>query len=238
MYVERLVALLSPRVPVGPSRIEIVAEPVGGHVRVACPSTLLPPRGECSARARAVQHGGTPVSASSSPPSSPQLARSALTSSPSPLSPLVIRPGAGVATPGPGDLSTAKIPAAGTAGQIHLREYRCDPGVGPPLHRHSREDEIFWVLEGTLAFFVDGQRHAAQPGTCIFAPRGLAHTFRNTGTTPARIIAIATPGTNSESFTGELGDLMSGPGELQAKMPRMMEVCTRHGIEILGPNPL
>lgn len=155
-----------------------------------------------------------------------------------PLLPMFIPPGGGPAIAGPGDLSFTKLAAAATGGQIHLREYRCDPGVGPPLHQHSREDEIFWVLEGSLMFIVDGQSHRAEAGACLFAPRGRPHTFRNTGPGPARLIAMATPGDNSERFTAEFSALMSVAGDAGSKVPRMAEVCARHGIEILGPNPL
>jgi uncharacterized cupin superfamily protein len=42
---------------------------------------------------------------------------------------------------------------------------------GPPLHVHSSEDELFYVLEGELAFQVDAQRILAKGGTTIFALR-------------------------------------------------------------------
>ncbi len=51
-------------------------------------------------------------------------------------------------------------------------------GFSPPRHVHTREDEVFLVLDGDVCFDVDGERRAAGPGTTVYMPRGVPHSFR------------------------------------------------------------
>ena len=89
-----------------------------------------------------------------------------------------------------------KVKAKDTLGAYSLTESIVQPSTGPVPHRHSREDESFYVLEGELEFRMGerGERRiVAAPGTFVFAPRGIPHTFRNVGTTPARVLVIISP---------------------------------------------
>ena len=51
-------------------------------------------------------------------------------------------------------------------------------GFSPSRHVHTREDEVFLVLDGDVCFDVDGERRAAGPGTTAYMPRGVPHSFR------------------------------------------------------------
>ncbi|MDD7968885.1 cupin domain-containing protein [Actinomycetospora lemnae] len=64
---------------------------------------------------------------------------------------------------------------------------------GPPPHRHLADDEAFYVLEGTVAFLLDGVSHHCGPGSAVSVPRGSAHAFANPGSEPARVLVITTP---------------------------------------------
>ena len=71
------------------------------------------------------------------------------------------------------------------------------PGTpGPVPHRHSREDELWYILEGQLEFRIGerGERTlVAGPGETVFGPRGIPHTFRAVGTIPARYVFVVAP---------------------------------------------
>src|SRR5919107_3217720 len=63
------------------------------------------------------------------------------------------------------------------------------PGFpGPVRHRHARMTDIFYVLEGTLAFDLGGERRFLGPGGFVLVPPGVAHTFANPGREPARFL--------------------------------------------------
>ncbi len=152
--------------------------------------------------------------------------------------PLFISPTQGRSLRGPGDLSLVKLSADDTADQLSLAEYVCEPGVGPPLHRHTREDETFWVLDGEIAFFVDGAVLTAAAGSCVFAPRGKPHTFKNCTARSARMLLIVTPPRNFEEFYAGFLKIVEHPTAPDETMERVAALGVRHGVDLLGPNPL
>ena len=65
--------------------------------------------------------------------------------------------------------------------------------LGAPLHRHKREDESSYVLEGRVGALLGDETVVAGPGDLIFKPRNQWHTFWNAGDEPARILEIISP---------------------------------------------
>ena len=111
-------------------------------------------------------------------------------------------------------------------------------GFSPPRHTHTREDEVFVVEDGDLCFDIDGRRLLAGPGTSVFMPRGVAHTFRVQSAT-ARVLGIMTPG-DFESLFRELGvpatrRTLPAPGTVPFDVPRVMTDQRRRGTEVVGP---
>jgi quercetin dioxygenase-like cupin family protein len=86
--------------------------------------------------------------------------------------PKVVPPGAGKALHVLGDVVTSLVAGADTGGAYAAQQQVSQPGGGPPLHRHSREDEGCFVLEGEYEFRVGEQTVRAAPGTVVFGPRG------------------------------------------------------------------
>src|SRR5947208_517201 len=65
--------------------------------------------------------------------------------------------------------------------------------LAAPLHRHTREDEFSYVLEGWVGALLGEEVVIGQPGDLIFKPRGQWHTFWNAGEEPARLLEIISP---------------------------------------------
>jgi quercetin dioxygenase-like cupin family protein len=74
-------------------------------------------------------------------------------------------------------LVVVKLPAASVPLSIGVTEITTPQGSGPPFHVHSREDELFYILEGTYLVTLGGRQVEAQPGTWLYGPRGLAHGY-------------------------------------------------------------
>ena len=89
--------------------------------------------------------------------------------------------------------NTDKLNSQDTGGLFHFSEVLVQPGGGPPPHVHSREDELFYILEGEMDLEVAGQRVTGGPGTLAYLPRGVAHRFGNSSTAPARMLGLITP---------------------------------------------
>src|SRR5919205_302036 len=83
---------------------------------------------------------------------------------------------------------TLKATGESTGAGLLLLENLTAPGGGPPPHIHTREDEFWYVLDGTFEIRIGDEVHAVGPGGLAFAPRGTVHNFRNATETPGRIL--------------------------------------------------
>lgn len=94
-----------------------------------------------------------------------------------------------------------------TAGLLGCDMAQLMPGfMGAPPHWHDGFDEIVYVMDGTLQVWVDGQLTSVETGDWHLRPRGLPHSFWNSGSTPAHFINFYTPG-GHEDYLHELGSL-------------------------------
>jgi quercetin dioxygenase-like cupin family protein len=140
----------------------------------------------------------------------------------------------------PGEGATVRNPLGGpltfkargeeTNGSLTAFESTVAPGEGPPLHVHANEDEILYVVEGTLRFKLEGEILLAPPGSFAFVPRGARHTWQNVGETPARLLVIFTPSGMERFFEsfGELPDSASAPEAFRA-------LDSEVGMDVVGP---
>ena len=149
-----------------------------------------------------------------------------------------VAPGEGKALWVAGDLVTLKVVGEDTDGAFVLGEEVSPPGGGPPPHVHRREDEMFCVLEGEYEFLVGERTIRAGAGSVVYGPRNVPHSFKNVGTTPARLLAFVTPA-GFEGFLEETGEEAtegsSPPKPGQEEIERMLAVAPRYGIEMLPP---
>jgi mannose-6-phosphate isomerase-like protein (cupin superfamily) len=106
------------------------------------------------------------------------------------------------------------------------------PMGGPPLHRHSREDESFYILEGEFDFETDGKLYHAGPGCSMSLPRGRPHRFQNVGSTSGRMLSIVQPA-GFERFFLELAVAAAGMKEPDRSV--MVPIFEKYGLELLGP---
>src|SRR5690348_18330314 len=116
-----------------------------------------------------------------------------------------------------------------SGGGFSLVEHPMEPhALAAPLHRHSREDEYSFVLEGRVGADLGGEIIYGEPGDLIFKPRGQWHTFWNAGDTPARILEIISPA-GFENFFVELDAL---GGALQAPPEALADLCARYELDM------
>ena len=65
---------------------------------------------------------------------------------------------------------------------------------GPESHVHADEDDVFYVLEGTLSFFLGDHWIEASRGALVIAPGGVPHDFENRTDARAGFLNISVPG--------------------------------------------
>ena len=137
-----------------------------------------------------------------------------------------------------GMLQTIKIGRQDTDGAYGLVEVVVPAGVGSPWHVHPEEDEWFYVLEGELTIWVDGETHVAPAGSFVLGPRDIPHTFIVSSET-ARFLLVTEPG-DFAGFVRARAEHAPGP-ELPPGPPTppdmelVMKTAAEYGLEILGP---
>jgi quercetin dioxygenase-like cupin family protein len=111
------------------------------------------------------------------------------------LSPRIIAlpPEAGEAWWWFGGLAVIKLAGRQTEGRFSLIEAVWPPKLEVPLHVHSREDELFHVLEGKISYRVGDSRIDAGPSHTVFAPKNIPHGFVVTSSEPARYLIVYSP---------------------------------------------
>lgn len=120
-------------------------------------------------------------------------------------------------------------PAAITGGRFTVIEQTTPVGWGPPRHIHSREEEIFHILEGAYELHVGDERWTVFAGASAVLPRNIPHGFRNVASTPSRLLAIITPGGLEEYFLA-IAKCSPPPAP-----PQLVEMARPYGLTLLPP---
>jgi quercetin dioxygenase-like cupin family protein len=116
---------------------------------------------------------------------------------------------------GGGDYVTYRVTSAETDGAYFCFEVSTTPGFGPPVHAHDYR-ELFYVLDGTYEFTLEREGRletvVGGAGTAVSIPPNVAHTFKNVGDQPARLLFVHQPAA-LEAFFEEFGVPVGRPGE-------------------------
>jgi quercetin dioxygenase-like cupin family protein len=106
--------------------------------------------------------------------------------------------------------------AAETGGAIGMWETFSAPGTGPHRHTHTRETEIFRVIEGYYRFWCGDDVVEGGPGLTVTLPPRVPHCWRNISDGPGRMLAIVTPGGFEQLFVDIVETGASTPAEILA----------------------
>jgi mannose-6-phosphate isomerase-like protein (cupin superfamily) len=97
------------------------------------------------------------------------------------------------------NLTTYLVEEEDSNGDFSLIEAVMEPGNEPPPHVHSREDELYYTLEGEFDVYVGEEAFKVQTGECVFLPKLKPHAFviRSSG---IRLLLIITPSGLEKAF--------------------------------------
>lgn len=106
-----------------------------------------------------------------------------------------------------------------TAGRYSISEWRLEPRTtGPGAHSHP-EDDVFYVVEGTVAVRVGDDWVDAPKGSFVLVPGGVTHDFENRSDAPVAFLNVSAPGDFEPAMPGirdwflENPPVMSNPPE-------------------------
>jgi quercetin dioxygenase-like cupin family protein len=107
---------------------------------------------------------------------------------------VVLRPGGGRRYP-MGRLSAVfKADGVETGDAYSISEWWLDPHTkGPGPHAHP-EDDVFYVLAGTITVLVGGDWIEASTGSFVLVPGNVIHDFENRASERAGMLNISAPG--------------------------------------------
>jgi quercetin dioxygenase-like cupin family protein len=146
---------------------------------------------------------------------------------------------------GGGDYVTYKARSEETDGAYFCFEASTKPGFGPPLHTHAYR-ELFYVLEGTYEFTIQRGEEletiTCAAGTSIAIPPNVAHTFKNAGERPARLLFLHQPAALEEFFE-EFGVPVARAGETPddvepPEFAAMAAALERNGVHVVEPQAI
>ena len=125
-----------------------------------------------------------------------------------------------------------------TQGQFALIEAVGRRGNVPPPHIHHREDEIFYVLEGEIVVTVEDRTIKVTPGTMVFLPRDVRHSF-TIESEQLRMLQLLTPAGLEgwfKEFSVPATAMALPPAEEPAyeDVQEMLEAAPRYGLEFVG----
>ncbi len=141
-----------------------------------------------------------------------------------------------------GCLFTVLAASEDTGGRFGLLEMVVPKGREPSRHLHRKDDEGFYVLEGSVTFYVGDETYEAGPGTFVFLPRGVPHSYVFE-TEEVRMLGIVAPG----GLEGHFRDpRFAEPAEAQTLPPpagppdaafleEMAKDLASYGTELVGP---
>lgn len=136
-----------------------------------------------------------------------------------------------------GGLAVIKLTAAQSGGQMSIIEVTEPPGAEAPLHVHHREDEGFWILDGSATFDVGGATIEAEAGDYLFGPRDIPHRY-TVGDAGCRMLFIMTPG-GFEDLVIAMSEpaasrTLPPPSEKEPDWEQVAAIACGHGAELLG----
>ena len=119
-------------------------------------------------------------------------------------------------------------PASASGGAYCMLDQVIPAGFVTPKHSHANEDQVAFVLEGTLGFWVEGASEVeVTAGAFVSRPRGLLHALWNASDSPARMLEITSPGEAFERWVWDVHAAVERDGLSQATI---VEVGERYGI--------
>lgn len=124
--------------------------------------------------------------------------------------------------------------ATDTSEAFSLLQTQNEPSeFGPPMHIHHDAAEAFFVLEGSYLMYLEDRQTECPPGTFVYVPRGVAHTFKVISRSPGKKLNLFTPA----AMQGFFEELAAAEAAGTVSPEDLGAISGRHHMEVIGPVP-
>jgi mannose-6-phosphate isomerase-like protein (cupin superfamily) len=145
--------------------------------------------------------------------------------------PIALAPGEGKTMVVLGTSYTIKVAGETTGGAFCLVESVVPSQVGVPPHVHQREQETFYILEGTMEIQCAGRTIMATPGTTVTLPKNVPHAYRNPANVPMKCLVLIEPA----GFEGFFEEVAKLPADQPPDLGKIAAIGQKYGLELLPP---
>ncbi len=99
-----------------------------------------------------------------------------------------------------GTLAWLSRPTTTEAEQLVVIEVNLSPGHGHNFHKHPEQEEVIYVIEGSIEQWLRQEKRTLQPGDSVFIPADTVHASFNVSSRPAKVLAILGPCVGPEGY--------------------------------------
>ena len=142
------------------------------------------------------------------------------------------RPGGQWPVHGENAFST-KVSGADVSKRYAVIEVHTPPGLGPELHIHPGQNELFFVLAGSIGVQCGSHREILKVGDSFMAPADVPHAFVALGKEPAHMLFLFDPAGEMEAFFAEYAPMLDANREPDPR--KLAEIYLKHGLKVVGP---
>ncbi|MCZ6675897.1 MAG: cupin domain-containing protein [Candidatus Poribacteria bacterium] len=99
-----------------------------------------------------------------------------------------------------GTLAWLSRPQTTGAKDLVVIEVNLSPGGGHDFHKHPEQEEVIYVIEGTVEQWLREEKQMLSSGDSVFIPADTVHASFNTSGSTAKLLAILGPCVGSEGY--------------------------------------
>lgn len=108
-----------------------------------------------------------------------------------------------------GTIAWISRPESTGARDIVAMEVGLSPGYGHDFHKHPGQEEVIYVLEGSVEQWLETEKQTLNPGDSVFIPADLVHASFNVASRPAKLLVTLSPSKGAEGY--QLVDVCDQP---------------------------
>ena len=128
---------------------------------------------------------------------------------------------------------SVKVSGTDVGRKYAVLEIHTPPGLGPELHIHPGQNELFYLLKGSIGLQCGSDRIVLRAGDSFMAPADIPHAYVTLGDEPAHMLNLFDPAAQAEAFFADYAPLVDVKGQPDGK--KLAEVYIRHGLKVVGP---